>query len=119
MPGEETVLNPSGIAKMRKGRLLLLKCSLLGCAVLLAFLDIRLAGSHLARSFVLFRKPHQAFPVFTFGVSFWSFFLGLPLALIPFKKLTYKHRYLLCSLFFVILLLLMYLVVFLYRMIRD
>ena len=91
-----------------------LKLLLLLFVILFSVVDIRLAGSHLARSFHIFRKAHQIIPVFVFGVSCWAFILALPLGLIPFRKLSYKNRYVCCALSLIILIDLLYLLSFVY-----
>jgi len=111
-------LKSTGRGKMKRGKLWIVKLGLLAIAVVLAIIDSRLTGSHRARNFNLFRKPALAYSVFTFGVSFWGFVLALPFALIPFKKLSYKHRYILVAFGIMIALLLTYLVIFLFRMKR-
>ncbi|HEV7231754.1 MAG TPA: hypothetical protein VGO45_10525 [Bacteroidia bacterium] len=81
--------------------------------ICLSFLNIRLAESHLARSFHYLRKPGQADTAFIFGVLFWGFLLALPFAMIPFGKLKYKHRYIICAMLIMIVIDLLYLFSFL------
>ena len=96
-----------------------LKLLLLVLVILVTVLDIRLAGSHSARAFHLFRKAHQIVPVFVFGVPCWSFILALPLGLIPFKKLSYKNRYICSALLVIILLNLIYCLSFFVMSVRH
>jgi Na+/melibiose symporter-like transporter len=81
--------------------------------ICLSCLNIRLAGSHMARSFHYLRKHGQADTAFVFGVLFWGFLLALPLAIIPFGKLKYKHRYVICAMLIMIFIDLLYLFSFL------
>ncbi len=96
-----------------------LKLILLVCVVFFSVLDIKLAGSHMAHTFHLFRKAHQIIPVFLFGFTCWAFILALPLALVPFKKLSYKHRYMCSSLFLILLMDLAYLLSFVFMSLRH
>ena len=96
-----------------------LKILLFILVILVSELDIRLAGSHLAHAFHVFRKPHQIIPVFVFGFSCWAFILALPLGLVPFRKLSYKHRYLCSALFLILAMDLIYLLCFIYMSVRH
>ncbi len=105
---------------MKRGHLWVLKISLILIATLLAVIDARLSYSHLLKSYIiLFRKPSSAYSVFTFGITFWGFVLGLFFAWIPFRKLSWVHRYVLASLGIMIVLLLIYLGGFLIKMVRS
>jgi hypothetical protein len=113
-PGKPTIKKG-----MARGKLWMIKIILLLLVVSLAIFDTRLAGSHLARSFALFRKPSHAYTAFTFGISFWGFLLGLPFSFIPFRRLAWKHRFILASLCMMLTLLLLYLSFFMFKMIRH
>jgi hypothetical protein len=61
--------------------------------IVFAIVDIQLAHSHLAKTFRLYRKEHQSYMVFTFGIAFWGFVLAVIFSLFPLKGLTFRKRY--------------------------
>jgi hypothetical protein len=96
-----------------------LKLVLFILAIFATVIDMRLAASHRAHAFHVFRKPHQIFPVFVFGVSCWAFILALPLGLVPFRKMTYQNRYVCSALFLILIMDLIYLLSFTYMSLRH
>jgi hypothetical protein len=98
--------------RITRGWILKRKIAGVGLVVLLSAIDMALAESHKARCFHLFRKHTQSYAVFTFGIAFWSFVLALVLALIPFRGISYKHRYVFCALLLMCLMDLLYLLFF-------
>jgi tellurite resistance protein TehA-like permease len=104
---------PEEKRKIRRGKLWVIKLCLLIVTVILVVIDTRLASLHPAYTFIHFKRSSLAYSAFTFGVTFWSFLLAFPLALIRFRKLSFKHRYVLAGLGIMILLLSTYLAVFL------
>ena len=101
-----------GSEKGRKRKYKFLKLRLLACVICLSILDIRLAGSHAVKTFHLFRRYSEAYPVFIFGVVFWGFILALPLAAFPVRKIAFRHRFIIAAFSVMIFMDLLYLFAF-------
>jgi hypothetical protein len=104
---------PEEKKKIRKGKLWLIKLSLLAITIVLVVIDTRLTISHMANSFIHFRRASLVYSAFTFGVTFWAFVLAFPLALIRFGKLGFRHRFVILGLAVITSLLSAYLIIFL------
>jgi Na+/melibiose symporter-like transporter len=98
--------------KRRSRNILFLKLRLGGAWICITILNIRLAESSRVHAFHYFRKHSQAYPVFIFGVLFWGALLALPVAVLPFRKYAYKHRYLICAFLIMVLMNAIYLLSF-------
>ncbi|MFI5149293.1 MAG: hypothetical protein ACHQRM_06130 [Bacteroidia bacterium] len=88
---------------------------LFAAVIILSITDIKLAHSHLAKTFHLFRKDHQSYMVFIFGITFWAFVLALPLSTIRFRSLVFRKRYFLWVPLLMLVMELAYLFTFLFR----
>jgi hypothetical protein len=82
---------------------------------ILALIDIKLAHTHFAKGFTLFRKDAQSTMVFTFGITFWGFLLALPFSFFPFQGMIFRKRYFLWVPVCMLAMELAYLFAFLFR----